>query len=100
MSISDTLPSSSPAFRQLPFMGVIRVNVEAMKVGFRMGDPSWSNLGQGQPEVGDIEGAPPRFDRLIIDAADHAYGPVEGIPELREAVAAHYNRLYRGGKAS
>lgn len=83
------------AFRQLPFMGVIRVNNEAMKVGYRMGDPAWANLGQGQPEVGDIEGAPARFSDLKIDAADHAYGPVEGIPELREAVAAHYNRLYR-----
>ncbi|MBL8764572.1 MAG: pyridoxal phosphate-dependent aminotransferase [Phycisphaerae bacterium] len=88
------------AFRQVPFMGVIRVNVEAMKLGYRMGDPSWSNLGQGQPEVGDIEGAPPRFDEFEIDLADHAYGPVEGISELREAVANHYNRLYRQGKAS
>ncbi len=95
-----TTSESCAAFRQLPFMGVIRVNVEAMKVGFRMGDPSWSNLGQGQPEVGDIEGAPPRMNQIPIDPADHAYGPVEGIPELREAVAAHYNRLYRRGKAS
>ena len=45
------------AFRQLPFMGVIRVNNEAMKVGYKMGDPAWSNLGQGQPEVGDTRGA-------------------------------------------
>lgn len=81
-------------------MGVIRVNNEAAKVGYRMGDPAWSNLGQGQPEVGDIAGAPPRFDRLTIDPADHAYGPVEGLPELRQAVAEHYNRLYRRGKAS
>ncbi len=96
------MPAAEPrsAFRSLPFMGVIRVNVEAMKVGYRMGDPTWSNLGQGQPEVGMIEGAPPRIDSMPIDAADHAYGPVEGIPQLREAVAAHYNRLYRVGKAS
>lgn len=81
-------------------MGVIRVNVEAMKVGYRMGDPAWSNLGQGQPEVGELEGAPPRYSDLHIELADHAYGPVEGLPELREAVAAHYNRLYRQGKSS
>jgi aspartate/methionine/tyrosine aminotransferase len=87
-------------FRDLPFMGVIRVNNEAAKVGYVMGDPSWSNLGQGQPEVGELAGAPARFGELKIDLADHAYGPVEGIAELRDAVAAHYNRLYRGGKKS
>lgn len=92
--------TAAPAFRQLPFMGVIRVNNEAMKVGYKMGDPAWSNLGQGQPEVGDIDGAPPRYDRLEIDASDHAYGPVEGLPELRQVVANHYNRLYRQGKSS
>jgi aspartate/methionine/tyrosine aminotransferase len=81
-------------------MGVIRVNNEASKVGYRMGDPAWCNLGQGQPEVGELSGAPARFSELEIDIADHAYGPVEGIPELREAVAAHYNRLYRRGQAS
>lgn len=94
------MPKTRPAFRDVPFMGVIRVNVEAMKVGFRMGDPSWSNLGQGQPEVGEIPGAPPRFNRLDLAVTDHAYGPVEGIPDLREAVANHYNRLYRKGKPS
>ena len=81
-------------------MGVIRVNVEAMKIGYTMGDPAWSNLGQGQPEVGMIEGAPPRIDTMPIEAADHAYGPVEGIPELREAVADYYNRTFRVGMAS
>ncbi len=87
-------------FRDLPFMGVIHVNNEAMKAGWRMGDPEWSNLGQGQPEVGDIAGAPARLANLQIHPADHAYGPVEGIPEYREAIAAHYNRLYRSGKPS
>ncbi|MGI9013239.1 MAG: pyridoxal phosphate-dependent aminotransferase [Phycisphaerales bacterium] len=88
-------------FRALPFMGVIRVNDEAMrKHGYRMGDTAWSNLGQGQPEVGELPGAPPRYSTLDIDPADHAYGPVEGIDELREAVADHYNRLYRQGLAS
>jgi aspartate/methionine/tyrosine aminotransferase len=88
------------AFRQLPFMGVIRVNNEAAKVGYRMGDPAWTNLGQGQPEVGDLPGAPARFASLTIDPADHAYGPVEGLPELRQAIADHYNRLFRSGSAS
>src|ERR1043166_8317768 len=51
-------PAASGAFRQLPFMGVIRVNVEAMKLGYRMGGPAWCNLGQGEPEVGDLGGGP------------------------------------------
>src|SRR5262249_36528017 len=77
-----------------------RVNNEAMtKFGWKMGDPAWTNLGQGMPEVGEIAGAPPRFNQFSIDNADHAYGPVEGIPELRQAVADHYNRLFRRGKA-
>lgn len=87
-------------FRDLPFMGVIRVNNEAAKVGYRMGDPAWSNLGQGQPEVGDIPGAPPRHSRIELEPSDHAYGPVEGLTELRELVAEHYNRLFRRGAAS
>jgi aspartate/methionine/tyrosine aminotransferase len=105
MTITAPSPADSAAphvFRPLPFMGVIRVNNEAAKIGYRMGDPSWSNLGQGQPEVGDLtaDGAPPRINHIDLDPGDHAYGPVEGTLELREAVAAHYNRLYRRGKPS
>ncbi len=94
------MPSHTPTFRDLPFMGVIRVNNEAMKVGWKMGDPNWTNLGQGQPEIGVIPNCPPRFSNLTIDVHDHGYGPVEGIPEYRQAVADHYNRLYRKGKPS
>ena len=88
------------AFREVPFMGVIFVVHEAMKRGFVNGHPDWSNLGQGQPEVGPMEGAPERIADVHIEAEDHAYGPLEGIPELREVVAAHYNRLYRKGMKS
>jgi len=87
-------------FRDLPFMGVIAVNNEAMKAGWKMGDPSWSNLGQGQPEIGELAGAPARFSELVIDTPDHGYGPVEGIPEYRQAIADHYNRLFRAPHAS
>ena len=81
------------AFREVPFMGVIRVVVEASKLGYTAEDPNWSNLGQGQPEVGELPGAPPRYDQIHIPVHDNAYGPVEGLGELREAVAGHYNRL-------
>lgn len=83
------------AFRDVPYMGVIWVVAEAMKLGFYNGHPDWSNLGQGQPEVGEIKGAPPRIHNITIQPDDHAYGPVNGINELRETVAQHYNRLYR-----
>jgi aspartate/methionine/tyrosine aminotransferase len=94
--------STSPlgGLRPIPYMGVIQVVAEAMQWGFRDGDPDWCNLGQGQPEVGEIEGAPPRISEIHVEPGDHAYGPVNGMDELRQAVAAHYNRLYRQGKAS
>jgi aspartate/methionine/tyrosine aminotransferase len=88
------------ALREVPYMGVIFVVAEAVKLGFSNGHPDWSNLGQGQPEVGPMEGAPPRIESVALQAADHAYGPLEGLSELRERVAEHYNRLYRRGKRS
>ena len=35
-----------------------------------------------------------------LEPSDHAYGPIGGTEAFREAVARHYNRLYRVGKAS
>jgi aspartate/methionine/tyrosine aminotransferase len=81
-------------------MGVIWVVHEAEQLGFYNGHPDWCNLGQGQPEVGEMAGAPPRYSTIQLDARDHAYGPVGGTVEMREAVAAHYNRLYRAGRDS
>ena len=88
------------ALREVPFMGVIFVVAEAMKLGFRNGHPDWCNLGQGQPEVGEIAGAPPRLAQVEIAPEDHAYGHLGGTDEMRELVAAHYNRLYRRRKRS
>jgi len=81
-------------------MGVIYVVAEAVKLGFRNGHPEWCNLGQGQPEVGEMEAAPPRILNCEMDPSDCAYGPLEGTDELREAVAAYANRLYRPGQSS
>ena len=91
---------ASPAIRSVPYMGVIYVVAEAMKLGFTNGDPDWCNLGQGQPEIGPMEGAPPRITSVQLEPQDQAYGFIGGIGAMREAVAAHYNRLYRQGKAS
>ena len=81
-------------------MGVIYVVAEAMKLGYHGDNPDWCNLGQGMPEVGVLPGAPPRAAKIEIDVRDLAYGPVPGIPELREKVAALYNLWYRRGHAS
>jgi hypothetical protein len=81
-------------------MGVIYVVAEAMKLGFWNGHPDWCNLGQGQPEVGEIDGAPPRIREIQMAPSDHAYGPIGGTDALRQAVADHYNRLYRADKQS
>jgi aspartate/methionine/tyrosine aminotransferase len=93
-SDSPTVTPQLGALREVPYMGVIFVVVEAMKLGFRNGHSAWSNLGQGQPEVGPMEGAPPRIAHVDLLPDYHAYGPLEGTPELREKVAAHMNRLY------
>jgi len=100
MSQSTLHSSALGAMRPIPYMGVIYVVAEAMKLGFSNGHPDWCNLGQGQPEVGEMAGAPPRFTDFRVEPRDHAYGPVNGTGELRAAIAQHYNRLYRGGKRS
>jgi N-succinyldiaminopimelate aminotransferase len=88
------------AFRPLPRTGVVFVTGEAAARGYRAGHPEWCNLGQGQPETGPLPGAPMRIGQLSIDPADHEYAPVGGLPELREAVAEHYNHVYRRGLPS
>jgi aspartate/methionine/tyrosine aminotransferase len=85
-------------FRDVPFMGVIWVVHEAVQRGFWNGNPDWCNLGQGQPEIGEMEGAPNRLRSVTLEPDDQAYGPINGTDELRQAVAEHYNRLYRTGK--
>ena len=89
-----------PMIRHVPYMGVIWVVHEASKLGFYNGHPDWCNLGQGQPEVGDLAGGPDRLTQLEILPGDQAYGPVGGTLEARAAVAEMYNRIYRRGMKS
>ncbi|MFO0632777.1 MAG: pyridoxal phosphate-dependent aminotransferase [Nannocystaceae bacterium] len=95
--MSDSTPT---AVRAVPRTGVIFVTTEATRRGYDPADPTWCNLGQGQPETGDLPGAPPRVLEVAIDPNERDYAPVAGIWELREAVAAMYNRLYRRGLPS
>jgi len=88
------------AFRPVPRTGVIYVTSEATKRGFAATDPEWCNLGQGQPETGELPGAPARVHQVGIAVDDQEYAPVAGLWELRAAVAELYNRLYRKGHKS
>ncbi|MEW6431695.1 MAG: pyridoxal phosphate-dependent aminotransferase [Myxococcota bacterium] len=88
------------AFRAVPRTGVIYVTTEATRLGFSPRDPEWCNLGQGQPETGELPGAPKRIHQIAIDVDDQEYAPVPGVMELRAAIANLYNRLFRQGKKS
>ncbi|MDD9946065.1 MAG: pyridoxal phosphate-dependent aminotransferase [Myxococcales bacterium] len=94
-------PQKPPgAFRPVPRTGVIYVMTEATKRGFSMNHPDWCNLGQGQPDTGELPGAPPRKQVIEVSPDDQDYAPVGGMPELREAVASLYNALFRRGMKS
>ncbi|KAG8934074.1 hypothetical protein FRC01_005235 [Tulasnella sp. 417] len=75
--------------------GVIYCTDRAMANGFKYGDPAWSNLGQGAPEVGPLPDAPARPDTFTFPEDSFEYGPTTGIKSLREAVAKLYNETYR-----
>ncbi len=92
--------SAFHAFRPVPKTGVIFVTSEATKLGFSSSAPDWCNLGQGQPETGELPGAPPRVKEIPIHVDDQEYAPVAGLWELRESIAALYNHLYRKGMPS
>jgi N-succinyldiaminopimelate aminotransferase len=91
---------SIPGFRPVPFTGVIFVMAEAGQKGYRYGHPDWCNLGQGQPETGELPGAPARISSMEITPGDQDYAPIPGLWELRRAVAELYNDLYRQGQRS
>ncbi len=91
---------SFPSFRQVPNTGVIYVMTRAQKEGFAYGAKDWANLGQGAPETGALRADEERLKTVAIDSNCSEYGPVAGIQELRDAVAALYNARYRRGMAS
>ena len=95
-----TQPPPVVGFRPVPRTGVIFVTTEAQRRGFHPLDPEWCNLGQGMPETGPLPGSPPRIESVSIDLEDQEYAPIPGIWELREAVAAFYNRMFRRGLPS
>lgn len=87
-------------FRKVPRTGVIYVMSEAGECGYHKEPDQWVNFGQGQPEAGDIPGAPPRLTSVALNEINNEYGPVAGTSDLKEAVADFYNRTYRKGQSS
>ncbi|MEZ4288199.1 MAG: hypothetical protein R3A47_08665 [Polyangiales bacterium] len=73
---SRPIPHELSGFRQVPRTGVIYVTVEAQKLGFGMNADDWCNLGQGQPDTGDLPGAPPRVKSIDVVQSDLDYAPV------------------------
>jgi aspartate/methionine/tyrosine aminotransferase len=89
-----------PGFSKTMESGMLYATKRAQKKGYVSGDPTWANFGQGAPEVGPIPDAPQRNEKLIIEESWNEYAPVAGLKELREKIAALYNRRYRQEKKS
>lgn len=97
---ADLKNKAKNAFIETNDIGVVWVTDEAIKLGYYNGNPEWANLGQGEPETGEMKGAPPRIKSFSIEPEDNQYGPVNGLLLLRQAIADYYNRIYRKGKKS
>ncbi|KAI9303037.1 aminotransferase [Cunninghamella echinulata] len=80
--------------------GVIYVMDRAAKLGFKYGDPSWANFGQGAPYTGHIPGCHDKPTKFEFTMEDYEYAPAEGLRSLRTKVADLYNELYRKDKSS
>jgi len=98
---SASCPTTSPSPPSVPSPApASSTSPPKHKLGYRSADPSWCNLGQGQPETGPLPGAPPRTQAVTVRVDDQEYAPVPGLWELREAVASLYNRIFRKGLPS
>jgi len=51
-------------FHRVEKTGVIYATKRAISRGFSPNDPTWANMGQGAPETGPVEGAPPRSFKM------------------------------------
>lgn len=99
MSIRST-KSPLPGFREVPRTGVIYVMTRAKELGYSSNSKEWTNLGQGAPETSEIPNAPKRVNCLNFCNDNLEYAPVDGLHELKVAVAQMYNKRYRLGKES
>ena len=84
-------------FLTIPHTGVIRMMGLARESGFYYGNNEWSNLGQGAPETGMLDGGIGRIENIKLSDSSCEYGPSVGIPDLRASVANLYNDRFRIG---
>ena len=56
--------------------------------------PPLIDLGRGNPEVGPPSHVVERLAEVAREDRTHGYPPFRGLPELREAIADRYSRLY------
>ncbi len=69
--------------------GVIYCTDRAIANGFSYADShSWSNMGQGAPEVGPIPDAPPRPTTLSMHVDELEYAPTTGVKGLFPALTS------------
>ena len=52
------------------------------------------DLGRGNPETGPPEHVVEALRSAALDPTAHGYGPIRGLPRLREAIAARYRDVY------
>jgi len=76
----------NPLYEQMPVSVFERMSLAAAKFGA-------VNLGQGFPDFGWPDEILDAAARALKDASNQ-YPPSRGLPALREAVAAHYNRHF------
>ncbi len=62
--------------------------------GSFMGTPGTHPWSQGFPLTTQLEGGPPLPGSVEVTAADRLYPKAWGLPDLREAIAGHYNSFY------
>ena len=74
----------NPLYQQIPTSVFERMSLAATKHGA-------INLGQGFPDFGWPDAILNAASRAVLDSSNQ-YAPSRGLPELRSAVASHYNR--------
>ena len=84
----------------VPRTGVIYVTTEAAQAAAsRRAIPTGATSARASPRPASCRARRRACTTSTIDVDDQEYAPVAGLWELREAIAALYNRLYRRGHA-
>jgi len=81
--------------RYVPPMGIYETLYAFLNAfGTYMGEPGTHPWSQGFPRTDRLPGGPGMPSRVAVAAGDLKYPKAWGLPALREAIAAYYNRAY------